>query len=139
MIPIRPQHCASRNCNRADGFITHAEPEMTEFCDLTKSKCKPCEGGVPPLSDEAIAALMTALVGWTREGGAIAKTFRFKNYYEVMAFVNATAWIAHREDHHPDLTLGYQQCRVSYTTHAIGGLSDNDFICAAKIDALFDL
>jgi 4a-hydroxytetrahydrobiopterin dehydratase len=56
-----------------------------------------------------------------------------------MAFVNAAAWISHREDHHPDVTVGYQQCRVEYTTHAIGGLSENDFICAAKLDKLFEL
>ena len=69
----------------------------------------------------------------------LTKTFRFKNYYETMAFVNAAAWISHREDHHPDLLVGYSQCKVSYVTHAIKGLSTNDFICAAKLDALFDL
>ncbi len=109
------------------------------YCELAKGKCKPCEGGVPPLSDTEAAALMAELAGWSREGSSIAKTYRFKNYYETLAFVNATAWISHREDHHPDLEVGYNQCRVSYTTHAIGGLSDNDFICAAKIDALFGL
>jgi 4a-hydroxytetrahydrobiopterin dehydratase len=56
-----------------------------------------------------------------------------------MAFVNALAWISHREDHHPDLAVGYNQCRVTYWTHAVGGLSENDFICAAKCDALFDI
>ena len=61
---------------------------------------------------------------------------KFKDYYETMAFVNATAWISHQEGHHPDLEVGYSQCRVRYTTHAIGGLSENDFICAAKIDRL---
>jgi 4a-hydroxytetrahydrobiopterin dehydratase len=72
-------------------------------------------------------------------GTIISKTYKFKNYYETMAFVNATAWISHREDHHPDLAVGWGQCTVSYTTHAIGGLSENDFICAAKIDALLAL
>ncbi|EGQ63942.1 pterin-4-alpha-carbinolamine dehydratase, partial [Acidithiobacillus sp. GGI-221] len=62
--------------------------------------------------------------------------FRFKNFYETMAFVNAVAWISHREDHHPDLELGYNRCVVHYSTHAIGGLSENDFICAARVDAL---
>jgi len=112
---------------------------MTDFCDLSKGKCKPCEGGVPPLSEAETTALIASLSGWTREGSAIAKTYRFQNYYETMAFVNATAWISQREDHHPDLAVGYNQCLVSYTTHAIGGLSTNDFICAAKIDALFGL
>ena len=71
--------------------------------------------------------------------GAIAKSYRFKNYFETMAFVNAAAWVSHREDHHPDMLVGYNQCRVSYVTHAIGGLSENDFICAAKLDALFEI
>jgi len=112
---------------------------MTDFCELSKGKCKPCEGGVNPLSAAEADALISSLAGWIREGNTIAKTYRFNDYYQVLAFVNATAWISHREDHHPDLSVGYQQCRVSYTTHAIAGLSNNDFICAAKIDALFGL
>lgn len=107
--------------------------------ELARKKCLPCEGGVAPLADAQVAPLLKGLQGWTREGKAIAKTFRFANYHETMAFVNATAWISHREDHHPDLAVGYNQCTVTYWTHAIGGLSENDFICAAKIDALFEL
>jgi 4a-hydroxytetrahydrobiopterin dehydratase len=112
---------------------------MTMICDLAKGKCKPCEGGVPPLTDAEAAQLLATLEGWERKDNLISKTYKFKNYYETMAFVNATAWISHREDHHPDLAVGYNQCRVRYTTHAIGGLSENDFICAAKIDALLTL
>jgi len=112
---------------------------MDTVCDLAKGKCKPCEGGVPPLADAAAAELMKQLDGWTRQGNALVKTWHFKNYHQTMAFVNATAWISHREDHHPDLAVGYNRCTVSYTTHAVGGLSENDFICAAKIDALFAL
>jgi len=112
---------------------------MTQTCDLTTRKCKPCEGGVPPLKPEEVTALLKHLKGWTLEDGAIAKTYEFKDYHQAMAFVNATAWISHREDHHPDLTVGYNRCRVAYITHALNGLSENDFICAAKIDALFDL
>lgn len=107
--------------------------------DLATRKCAPCEGGVQPLDDAAAGKLLDALAGWRRDGQRIIKTYRFKNYYETMAFVNATAWISHREDHHPDLAAGYKECTVSYTTHAIGGLSENDFICAAKMDALFEL
>lgn len=103
---------------------------------LSEKKCKPCEGGVAPLSEEAAQALLKQLNGWTIKDGLLTKDFDFKNYYETMAFVNAAAWISHREDHHPDLAVGYKACTVSYITHAIGGLSDNDFICAAKIDAL---
>lgn len=108
-------------------------------CDLTKGRCKPCEGGVPPLNEAEVTDMMRQVPGWTRSGNAIARTYRFSNYHETMAFVNATAWISHREDHHPDLAVGYNQCTVTYITHAIGGLSENDFICAAKIDALFGL
>jgi 4a-hydroxytetrahydrobiopterin dehydratase len=112
---------------------------MDTVCNLAQGKCKPCEGGVPPLTDEEVAALLARLDGWQRQGNAITKTYSFRNYYETMAFVNATAWISHREDHHPDLAVGFKECRVTYCTHAIGGLSENDFICAAKIDALFTL
>jgi 4a-hydroxytetrahydrobiopterin dehydratase len=107
--------------------------------DLALSRCKPCEGDAVPLTADEIARLLKQLKGWKHENGVIAKIYEFKNYYQTMAFVNATAWISHREDHHPDIAVGYKQCRVSYVTHAINGLSQNDFICAAKLDALFDL
>jgi len=112
---------------------------MTAVCDLSKGKCKPCEGGVPPLTDAEVKSNLVQLKGWEVVNGEIAKTYNFKNYYETMAFVNAAAWISHREDHHPDIEVGYNKCRVRYSTHAIGGLSENDFICAAKIDALFEI
>jgi 4a-hydroxytetrahydrobiopterin dehydratase len=112
---------------------------MATVCDLTNKNCKPCEGGVPPLSQDEATALLKQLDGWELNDNRISKTFTFKNYYQVMAFVNAVAWMTHREDHHPDMTVGYNQCRVEYSTHAIGGLSENDFICAAKVDALFKL
>jgi 4a-hydroxytetrahydrobiopterin dehydratase len=109
------------------------------ICDLTTRKCKPCEGGVPKLGEAAIDTLLKQLQGWAFRDGVIAKAYEFRNYHETMAFANATAWISHREDHHPDLYVGYNRCEVRYSTHAIGGLSENDFICAAKIDALFQL
>lgn len=105
-------------------------------CDLSTKNCKPCEGGVAPLEQREIERLLGALSGWEQLAGEIGKTFQFRNYYETMAFVNATAWVSHRENHHPDLEVGYRRCRVRYSTHAIGGLSENDFICAAKIDSL---
>jgi 4a-hydroxytetrahydrobiopterin dehydratase len=107
--------------------------------DLAGKTCKPCEGGVSPLTAQEAAQMLKHLAGWELHDRAIRKTFEFKNYYQTMAFVNATAWISHREDHHPDLTVNYGKCRVEYSTHAIGGLSENDFICAAKIDALYRL
>ena len=107
--------------------------------ELARKKCVPCEGGVAPLTPEQVKPMLKGLQGWKVEGGKLAKSFDFANYYETMAFVNALAWISHREDHHPDLAVGYNKCRVEYMTHAINGLSENDFICAAKCDALFDL
>jgi 4a-hydroxytetrahydrobiopterin dehydratase len=107
--------------------------------DLAQRKCKPCEGGVTPLTPPEIDRLLKNLDGWQSRDGVITKTYEFKNYYQTMAFVNASAWISHREDHHPDMFVGYGKCKVDYSTHAIGGLSENDFICAAKLDALFAL
>lgn len=109
------------------------------MADLTTRKCKPCEGGVDPLKADEAGRLLKQVPGWTLADGAIVKSYSFRNHHETMAFVNAVAWISHREDHHPDMSVGYNACRVAYITHAIGGLSENDFICAAKVDALFDL
>ena len=109
--------------------------------DLTQRKCEPCEGGVPPLQADAIAELMQAIdSAWSlaEDGKVIERTFSFAGYYLTMSFVNAVAWIANMEDHHPDMVVGYGQCVVRYSTHAIGGLSENDFICAAKIDKLLN-
>jgi 4a-hydroxytetrahydrobiopterin dehydratase len=106
---------------------------MTDICDLSSRRCVPCEGGVPALDAEAAKRLLAGLNGWTLADNTIS----FGNHYETMAFVNAVAWVSHREDHHPELTVGYADCRVRYWTHAIGGLSENDFICAAKVDRLF--
>jgi len=107
--------------------------------ELAKKKCKPCEGGVKPYSATEAKELLKDLKGWKIENNRLTKTYAFENYFQTMAFVNALAWISHREDHHPDLLVGYNTCRVEYSTHAIGGLSENDFICAAKCDALFEL
>jgi len=108
--------------------------------DLTAKHCKPCEGGVEPMSAEEARDMLGRVGDWELDdaGKTIGRGFKFKNYYEAMAFVNALAWIAHREDHHPDLEVGYNRVHVAFSTHAIGGLSENDFICAAKIDALLD-
>lgn len=103
---------------------------------LEARHCKPCEKGGTPLSGADAERYLRGLSGWEAVSGAIEKRFEFKNYYQTMAFVNAVAWVAHSEGHHPDLFVSYNACRVSYTTHAIGGLSENDFICATKVDAL---
>ena len=100
--------------------------------------CKPCEKGGTPLSDAEAESYLKELSGWIKGHAVIQKRYDFKNYYHTMAFVNAVAYIAHREGHHPDLVVSYNACTVSYTTHAMGGLSKNDFICAAKVDALVE-
>ena len=112
---------------------------MNTACDLTNKTCKPCEGGIPPLSGTEADKLMDQLDGWKRFDHLISRTFRFQDYYQTIAFVNAVAWLSHRENHHPDLTVTYSSCQVEYTTHAIHGLSENDFICAAKVDKLFTI
>jgi 4a-hydroxytetrahydrobiopterin dehydratase len=109
---------------------------MTE---LSQKKCVPCEGGVKPL-DKAMSEKLLKQLGpqWklSADGKQIQATFEFKNYFRTTAFVNAVAWIAHNEDHHPDIAFGYKTAQVMFWTHAINGLSENDFICAAKVDAL---
>ena len=106
---------------------------MNEFASR---KCKPCEGGMKPYSAAQAKELLKDLKGWKIENNRLTKTYAFENYFQTMAFVNALAWVSHREDHHPDLGVHYNKCKVEYWTHAIGGLSENDFICAAKVDAL---
>ena len=91
------------------------------------------------LTSDEIRTELSKLKDWQLDNGQITRTFTFKNHYETMAFVNATAWISHREDHHPDLVVGYNRCTVRYSTHDVGGLSQKDFACAAKIEALFEL
>jgi len=106
--------------------------------DLTTKRCLPCEGGIPPLAKEVIAEHLKKLTHWklAEDGKEIIRYFHFSDFYHTMAFVNAVAWIANQENHHPDLEVGYNYCRVRYSTHAIGGLTENDFICAAKVEAL---
>ena len=102
-----------------------------EGIDLATKKCKPSQAGAPPLSESEIARMLVQIPGWEYRDGVITKTFGFPNYWHTMAFVNASAWISHREDHHPEISVGYSTCRVDYWTHAVNGISENDFICAA--------
>lgn len=108
--------------------------------DLLKQHCQHYEKGTPPLSREATDALLEQTPDWHLGDNflEISREFRFKNYYETISFVNAVAWIYHQEDHHPDMTVHYNRCHITFSTHSVGGLSDNDFICAAKTDALID-
>jgi 4a-hydroxytetrahydrobiopterin dehydratase len=106
---------------------------------LAERKCQACEGGVAPLTRVAAEELQKELNSdWAldMEAGALRRAFAFRDFYRTMSFVNALAHVANIEDHHPDLEVGYNYCRVEFTTHAIKGLSENDLICAAKIDRI---
>ena len=107
-------------------------------CDLNNKHCVSCEGGVPALNAEAVKGLLAKLDDWqvNAEHTIIHKTFTFKGFNKVMSLVNAIAWIANQEQHHPDMEVHYNRVKVCFSTHAINGLSENDFICAAKVDAL---
>ncbi|MCC7500304.1 4a-hydroxytetrahydrobiopterin dehydratase [Candidatus Nomurabacteria bacterium] len=107
--------------------------------ELRKKKCVPCEGGVPPLTPAQAEGLMAELNDdWMLVDGAhlLVREFRFKDFADAMAFANKIAVVAEEEGHHPDLSIGWGSVGVELSTHAIGGLSENDFILAAKIDAL---
>lgn len=106
---------------------------------LSQQRCKPCEGGVAPLTPDEARALMKQLSdAWqlAPDCRSIRGEWQFRNFFHAMSFANAVAHIANTEDHHPDLEVGWGYCRMTWRTHAIGGLSQNDFICAAKVDAL---
>jgi 4a-hydroxytetrahydrobiopterin dehydratase len=109
--------------------------------ELRQRQCEPCEGGVEPLDDRAARSMLAGLADdWQldEDASAISRTVRFAGFNRTIAFVNAVAWIASTEGHHPSMEVSYGRCRVTYTTNAIHGLSANDFICAAKIDALLE-
>jgi 4a-hydroxytetrahydrobiopterin dehydratase len=88
------------------------------------------------MTDTEVQHHLEQVSAWRVNQGAIEKTFSFKNFHETMAFVNALAWVAHTEDHHPELAVAFSRCVVRFSTHSVGGISINDFICAAKVDAL---
>lgn len=106
--------------------------------DLKDRSCAACKKGDPALTAQRAAELLREIPDWKLNTvtQAISRMLHFNNFHETMAFVNAVAWIAHREDHHPDLEVGYNRCVLHYRTHTVDGLSENDFICAAKINAL---
>ena len=108
--------------------------------DLVNQQCKPCEGGVCPLEENVSIQQLEQIPGWdlTENKLGIVRTFKFKNFENTMSFINAMAEMAEQQGHHPDFSAGYNYCEVRFTTHAIGGLSENDFICAAKINQLLD-
>lgn len=105
---------------------------------LAQQHCQPVARGTPALDTATIATLLAEVPQWTAaaDNTSLSREFRFRDFYATMAFVNAVAWIAHQQDHHPDLQVGYNRCRITWNTHAVGGLSRNDFICAARTDIL---
>lgn len=104
--------------------------------DLSQRRCAPCHGGAERLHPDVIEGLSRQIPAWTVRADELERTFRFPHYGQTMAFVNAVAWIAHSEDHHPDLSVHYDRVVVRWSTHSVGGLTENDFVCAAKVDAL---
>jgi 4a-hydroxytetrahydrobiopterin dehydratase len=107
--------------------------------ELVSMKCIPCEGGVPALNAEQAGAMRAQLhQDWVigADAKTLTRSLKFRDFSRTMSYVNAVAHIANTEDHHPDLRIGYDYCHISFSTHAIGGLSENDFICAAKVDRL---
>ncbi|MGC8553531.1 MAG: 4a-hydroxytetrahydrobiopterin dehydratase [Phycisphaerae bacterium] len=106
---------------------------------LIAKTCVPCDGGTKPMTPQQIKKMLALLPDWRVDNGELVREFEFLNFYQTMDFVNAVAWMANMENHHPDLEVGYSRCRIRWSTHAISGLSQNDFICAAKINAMLEL
>ncbi|MDY7578189.1 4a-hydroxytetrahydrobiopterin dehydratase [Herbaspirillum sp. RTI4] len=113
---------------------------MSNSSDLMAQQCQP---QADALSAQQVLHYLSAVEGWEQDGQHIVKTFSFQNYYETLAFINAIAYVVHAQDHHPELIVTYNRCVIRFDTHSVnegkGGLSVNDFICAAKVDAVFDL
>ena len=111
---------------------------MSDLIPLAQAQCIPRRGADHRLGEARIRELLPQIPGWelVEDGAALRRQFDFKDYYRTMSFVNALAHVANAEDHHPDLSVHYDRCIVRFSTHDVGGLSENDFICAAKADAL---
>ena len=113
-------------------------PLALTLSELLEKKCRHLDTALTPPQIDAGLAL---IAGWKLQAGKVAKTFDFKNYHETLAFINAIAYVIHAEDHHPELVVTYNRCIVRFDTHSVnggkGGISENDFICAAKVDAIF--
>jgi 4a-hydroxytetrahydrobiopterin dehydratase len=113
------------------------EIDMTSL-PLATQHCQPRKGKENALDEAATAALLPMVHGWklTEQRDALVKDYRFENFHHTLAFINAVGFMANHEDHHPDIEAGYGHCKLRWSTHDVGGLSLNDFICAARVDAL---
>ncbi|MGC8560251.1 MAG: 4a-hydroxytetrahydrobiopterin dehydratase [Phycisphaerae bacterium] len=106
---------------------------------LAKRRCKGCEGISGPLDEKGIRKLLKGIPDWTLEDGRLVRHFEFMNFHQTIEFVNMIAWLCNLENHHPDLQVSYSACTVQFITHSVGGLTENDFIVASKIDAILKL
>lgn len=111
------------------------KPVLTRS-QLLARRSRPLEGE-RACSAAEITAQLVELPGWTLNADTLERSFAFRDYHDTIAFVNALAWVVHAEDHHPELVVGYNRCLVRWNTHSVGGVSENDFICAARTDAVF--
>jgi 4a-hydroxytetrahydrobiopterin dehydratase len=113
---------------------------MNDLPNLLEQHCEDIAKGTKGLVIPTIESYLNMLPGWdvTLDYASIHKTFAFKNYHQTVSFVNAVSWVAHKEDHHPEICFGYNQCKITLKTHSIKGISQNDMIMAAKINALMD-
>jgi 4a-hydroxytetrahydrobiopterin dehydratase len=119
-------------------FVNIPQFKEKNMDDLSTGRCLPCEGGQPPLTPEQMQQYCVQLPEWSLNESktAISRRFSFKVFQKTISFINAVAWIVNQENHHPTLEAGYDYCTITFTTHAVKGLTPNDFICAAKIDKL---
>jgi 4a-hydroxytetrahydrobiopterin dehydratase len=115
--------------------MSDRRPQLdTRLLALAAMQARP---NAPRLGADELAGHASTLAGWSTAHDRLTKSFTFPDYHHTLAFVNAVAWIAHREDHHPDLEVGYNRCVVGWSTHSAGGITLNDVICAAKVERLF--
>jgi 4a-hydroxytetrahydrobiopterin dehydratase len=106
---------------------------------LAKRRCKGCEGISGPLDEKSVRRMLKMIPEWSLEEGALLRRFEFMNFHQTIEFVNMIAWLCNLENHHPDLRVSYSACTVRFITHSVGGLTENDFITASKIDAILKL
>lgn len=106
--------------------------------DLASKNCEPCNGGVPPMSGDEAREKLAQLDGWklSDDGTTMRRRFEFKGFAKAVEMANLAAWLGNKQGHHPDITFGWGYCEVAFTTHEAGGLTENDFICAARLNAL---
>ncbi len=138
-VTLKGDRIAEEFQDLVERYIERTYARISVVKDLSEKKCAPCEGGVPPLTPAKVKLLAKQLhKDWqiAKDSKSLKRSLKFKDFYRTMSFVNALAHIANTEDHHPDLEVGYDYCHVTSPTHSIGGLSVNDFICAAKLDRL---